>query len=110
MSPGPCDFTAELRAPTSVNAAERKGGQEVCRHKLSTWSEQHHETAPSEAHTAQGHPPNGVLSLQCEMGLCLQSHSGRFWGFFLADSPQRVKKGTACKKGTAKGEPAFLRT
>lgn len=59
--------------------------------KLSAWSEQHHETPPSEAQTVQGHPPEGVLSLQYDMGLCLQSQFGRFCGFFLADSPQRVK-------------------
>lgn len=69
----------------------RKGGQDVCCHKLSTWSEQHHEAPPSEAQIAQGHPLQGVPSLQYDMGLCLQSHFQRFWGFFLADSPQRIK-------------------
>lgn len=89
ISSHPCDFTAELRIPL-LSVQHRKGGQDVCWYKLPTWSEKHHETSPSEAQTAQGHPPEGVLSLY-DMGLCLQSHFGRFWGFFLADSPQRVK-------------------
>jgi len=41
---------------------ERKGGQRVHQHKLSTCSDQHHEGPPSEAKNPQGHPPGGSLS------------------------------------------------
>lgn len=87
MSPGPC----ELKSSTSVSAAQRERvpgralTQAVYLVRAEPWN------STSEAQTGQGHPPEGVLSLQDDMGLCLQSHFGRFWGFFLADSPQRVK-------------------
>lgn len=79
------------RAPTPVSAAQRERvpgcvlTQAVYLGRAAPWN------FTSEAQTGQGHPPEDVLSLQDDMGVCLQSHFGRFWGFFLAESPQRVK-------------------
>lgn len=93
MSPGPCDFTAELKAPTSISAAQ---GERMVRMCVATSCLPGHSST-MKLHLQRPKLPRGILtppgvpSLHYDMGLCLQSHFGRFWGFFLAESPQRVK-------------------
>lgn len=90
MNTGPWDFAAELRGPTSVNAAQTERVVWECANTCHLPPQTSTMKVPSEAQTPQGHPRGAALSQQYDMEVCSQDHSERCLGFFLAYVPQKT--------------------
>lgn len=105
MSSGPCDFT-ELRAPTSANAAQKERVARMCADTGCTpW-----QSSTKKLHLQRPKLPRdihwGCPVIAVRYGAVFTKSLRDILGFL--SSWQSPKSQTA-KKGTAKGEHAFLR-